>query len=624
MIVSKKYNNYTVNFLVTICSLLFWLFIVALPPFYIGLWVDSESVLLFAHILFCLISCGLFVYTIITKQFFISSLSQLFILTSLFSLAVTVWSENKILHHIGVPMLGEGTVFFTGISMLSLVYDNIDLKNYNFFRYSAIFAATVALVLMIVNHPQNGFGINSDWVPYVFGAFLAPIAIGMFSFYFSSEGVENKFLILIVGLLVIFSFNKTLWAFLPFILGVWYLLKNYSKIYRVIFSVLVPIGVIAANLILPKFISALSTLESRRLTLMVYVKTWVDDPLSLLYGHGWGSYFNHLTKNLTQIPINFFQNGTWQPSWDGIDRIDFHAMHQGAESMFSLGILGLIFYLLLIIHPITAARKNHIYAFFFSCCYAALSSTWFTLICVWPFLMLGFSEFTTKKIIINRKKYFTIIWVFICSVLSAHAAITVFKTAILYPTGKQSIFYKFTCTDHLPSKKELRQTYNYNGLHLSHYLLGLLKKQYLLDHKVLEDETYNIIAVYNPQTSPLNLDIAMLHLLKYQTRCSLENQELYSEIIKAIIAKSPKRPDLLESYVNYLLECKKFEEAECLINKVLKYAPDDAFGVWYKGVYLVELKQADLGLKLMKKALELKADNFLKIPEEIIQKVKAA
>lgn len=624
MLIAKSYNHTLRGFLVVICSLLFWLFAAALPPFYIGLWVDSESVLLFGHALFSLIGIGLLGYGLTCSNFFVSSLSQLFISIAIFSLVVTLWAENKILHHIGVPMLGEGTVFFTGLSILSLVHDNIDLRSYKFFRYSAIFAATIALLLVILNHPQNGFGSNTEWLPYVFSAFLAPIAIGIFSFYYASKGVEHKFLILLCMLLVIFSFNKTLWAFLPVILGVWYVLKNHSKFYRATFCMLVPIGVIAANVILPIFIRALSTLESRRLTLMVYIKTWIDDPLSLLYGHGWGSYFNHLTKNLTQIPVNFFENGNWQPSWDGIDRIDFHGMHQGAESMFSLGILGLFLYILLIIYPILKARQNHIYAFFFSCCYAALSSTWFTLICVWPFLILGFSEFAIKKIITDRKKRLTIIWIIICLALSAHAALTVFNTAALYPTNKSSIFYKFTCTECMPSKQELKQLYNYKGFHLSQYLLGLLQRQNLLEDRVIDAETYNIIEIYNVKTSPLNLDIAMLHLLKYQTKCSLENQELYSQIIRAIIAKAPKRSDLLESYVNYLLECRKFEEAERLINKVLEYAPDDAFGVWYKGVYLVELKQADLGLKLMKQALELKADNFLKIPEEIIQKVKAA
>ena len=182
----KNSTGYLTSILV---ALTFWLFIATIPPLRVGIWIDSEFVLVVANALFAAIGISLLLLWFSRRQLHFSDQTACFFMITILSAIATIWAKNKVLHHFGVPLLGEGTVLFYGLLLLSLAYDNIQINN--FLRFSVIIAGCVAGLLVVLNHPEHGFSINPDWLPYVFGAFLAPIALGVYN---AGKDYENKFI----------------------------------------------------------------------------------------------------------------------------------------------------------------------------------------------------------------------------------------------------------------------------------------------------------------------------------------------------------------------------------------------------------------------------------------------
>ncbi len=615
---SKRLADYVTILLISIS---FWLFIATLPPLRIGIWIDSEFVLVAANILFAAIGVSLSALCIVKKRLLFSTHTVCFCAIALISFCATAWAKNKILHHFGVPLLGEGTALFCGLSLLSLAYDNIVINNA--IRLSAIGAGLVAGLLVALHHPTHGFNINPDWLPYVFGAFLAPIALGI---YIASESFKNNTvkstLILFSILLLYLSYNKTAWVavILSFVLwAITYYLKNHNKFIKIT-CLSIPLLSLVSTYYLASF-SIFGTLESRKLAVQSYFSAWKDAPQSLLYGHGWGHYFENLQKQITQLPVKFFEGQTWQPSWDGIERLDFHCMHFGIEVLFSIGVIGLLIYLALILVPLSNLKEQTFNKLLFVVLLAALTSTWFTLVCVWPFLIFGFAALN-RPIFVIKRPYLLGIIITMGSLCCGQAALTYWNTAILYPTNQNSWLKRFTYSTNYPDEKKIKTRYNYNGLHLGHFLLSLTKKTNYLSFQTLEHEFLRLFKVYDAKSSPLVLDVAMLHALQYFADNKQPLFDLWEQAAQAILRKAPKRTDLVVPFVKELIEQQQLVKAKQFIDLIHQQNPDDPFGIWLEGIYYIQQKDMEKGKKLMQIALNQGIEKWIFIPQKLQHQLK--
>ncbi len=615
---AQRLLEYLVIFLLCIS---FWLFVATLPPLRIGIWVDSEFALVAANSLFALIGltlCGLW----FTKETLLGSQRTVLLSSiALFSLCATSYAKNPTLHHFGVPLLGEGSVLFCGLSLLSLAYDNIIINHA--IRWSALTAGVVAGSLVFLHHPDHGLGLNPDWLPYVFGAFLAPIALGIYTAGTAacSKKTDTIASVCVSILLLYLSHNKTAIVAVVLCVILWlaiYRLKMSNHLSKSI-CLSVPLLSILGTYSLANWPS-FTTLESRKLAIQSYIFAWQDAPLSLIGGNGWGYYFENLQKHITELPVKFFDGHTWQPTWDGIERLDFHCMHFGAEILFSLGLVGLAMYLALILIPLSKSNVKTFHKLLFAILLAALTSTWFTLICVWPFLILGFAALNNKTFAV-KKSYPVALWIGMASVCCGHGALTYWNTAILYPANPQSWLAKFTNTDTLPSTTHLKTNYNYHGLHLGHFLLNLIKESRGVALQVSEAEFRLIFSVYDAATSPLVLDVAMLHALQYFADHKQPQFDLWENAAKAILQKSRKRTDLLVPYGKELIDHQQFSQAKNLIKQIKQINPNDPFAMWLEGLYCLQQRNLasgkKLGKKLMQHALNQDIEKWLLIPEQL-------
>jgi len=617
----KKVSYFFEKCLIICIAASFWLFIMALPPFRIGIWVDSECVLATAHLIFSVLGLCLIILWSLKRKLYCSIHTLIFFSFALISLLATLWANNSTVHHLGSPLLGEGSVLFCGLSLLSFAIDNSSQKNTIY--WSAVFAGIIAGILVFLHHPQHGLKVNPNWLPYVFGAFLAPIALGIYAVGTRLKSkTQQKILLLLSCLLLLLSHNKTAWAALILSLCIWPIIKHKQHLQKYIcasipFGMMIGIYVLGTKCVVEKW-PIFSSLESRKLALQTYALTWKDNPLKLLSGNGWGYYFENLQKQITKLPVVLFQDNSWKPSWDGVDRFDFHCMHFGAETLFSIGIIGLILYITLLVSPLSEAptRKSKIHTFMFVTLFGCVTSTWFTLVCVWPFLILGFSIFDRYKIIITRAPL-TILWLWISTIFCAYAAATYWNTAILYPANQKSLFFRFTHSKKLPSAGDIRQSYNYKGFHLGHFTLSILKKINQTPSRATMNELNLIFKIYDAKTSPLILDVALLHGLKYFQGSSIEKQLLWDSLASAIQQKAPKRSDLLVQYISELIENNDFTKAKSLISAILSRNPQDPFGFWLEGIFLIHTGATKQGKILMEQALQHNIEKWIYIPKNL-------
>lgn len=594
----------------------FWIFTAALPPFRIGIWVDSECVLVLAHLIFSVLGMCLIILWSFKKKLHCSKHTLIFTSFAFVSLIATFWANNSIMHHFGSPLLGEGSALFVGLSLLSLSIDNVPKKK--FVLWSAVSAGVVAGILVFLHHPNHGLSINSDWLPYVFGAFLAPIALGVYAISTYAESkTEQKILLFLSCILIFLSHNKTAWVAILLSVCSWIVIKKKPRFQKCLCASIPFMSLLAIYFLgnWPIF----SSLESRKLALQSYVLTWKENPLILLFGNGWGYYFENLQKQITSLPVAFFNNHSWQPSWDGIDRLDFHCMHFGAEALFSIGVIGVALYIALLIMPLS--EKSKVHTFIFVIIFGCLTSTWFTLICVWPFLVIGFSIFNQHKIIITRAPL-PILWLCISTMLCAHAAITYWQTATLYPASQKSLFFRFTHSKNLPTPDDIKKSYNYKGLHLGHFTISVLKKIKVKPSRLATNELNLVFKVYDAKKSPLILDVAMLHGMRYFQGSSLEKENMWDDIAHAIQQKAPKRSDLLVAHVKELIENNHLTKAKNLINFMFSKNPEDPFASWLEGMYRIHEGDIEQGKFLMEQALQHNIEKWICIPKNFKEQLQ--
>lgn len=548
---------------------------------------------------------------------------MIFTCFAIFSLLASLWVKNPIVHHLGVPLLGEGSVLFCGLSLLSFGFDNTSKRQVIY--GSAIAAGATAGILVFLNHPNYGLNINPYWLPYVFGAFLAPIALGI---YVVSTLIHNKIgkvsIVFLSLALLVLSHNKTAWV--AVVAWTFFLLVSRQSKYGYFLQKMICASIPLLSLAAIYFLSnwqAFSSLESRKFAIQSYVLAWQDAPLSLLFGNGWGYYFENLQKHITSLPVAFFNNGIWQPKWDGIDRLDFHCMHLGVEALFCTGILGFMLYTALILTPFSDQnyKKNSFNIFMFTVLFGCLTSTWFTLMCVWPFFVLGFSILNQYKFTVMRAPL-PIVWIFIATILCAHGAVTYWQTSVLYPANPKSLFFKFTNSKHMPAQKDSEATYNYKGFHLGHFTLNMLKKINKVPYPIITSELNLVFSVYNAKTSPLVLDVAILHGISHFSGDEYTKQEMWEKAANAVLQKAPKRNDLLVAYVNELIESNQLEKAKSFIMLMLNKNQNDPFALWLKGICYVYERNIDRGKSLMVKAIGQGIEKWIFIPMHLQNSLK--
>ncbi len=383
------------------------------------------------------------------------------------------------------------------------------------------------------------------------------------------------------------------------------------------------------------------TISSRWNQFSLVFHAFSDSPLKLLTGFGFGHYTEIFFKHLTDLPLSFYSQEKWNPSWDGVDRTDFHAHHEALQVLFSTGIPGALLYLLMPPCLLWITSRRHFFpCLFILSCFIILSSSWFQMPLTLPFsaaLMSVFLRPVPFKIKYPRL-YFARSFSLIAGALLLFSSIIQLKTALDFSENTSWFAQKMNPSP-LLEKSTIDGLYDAGGYHLAFHTQSFVEDAKESDYDLYPDEKDQLMQliqqnnrIHNKSLYGLTSHLSLMDcffkclvqdLVKDTKNTGDKNEKLFSEwenLVAIAQYTMPKRTDLLVPYFRFLLGHQKVESLDTLCHHILSNNPDDAIGLWFKGASLIQ--QGDnQGYSLMQKAMTLGAGHFIPIPAALEEKV---
>jgi hypothetical protein len=618
-----------------------WIALAALPLFRYGIWIDSEPTLVAYHWIAALFALGTFLNQLCSSPPILPFNLILGLLAALIGLSLLLmpFALDNTLTWYGLPQTGQGILslisfvcYFLGFKQL------IDAKYGPFLWVNTVVAVIMVACLTLAAHfaPQNL--TLADWSPFVFSAFLAFMALGLLAL--SSVCEYPYYRIggsILAYSIILLSSNKTaiVGLFMAFGLVVSirinpYLQKN-ARLFLSSIVAMAPLLIIISMAVFSNPLYLPSLWSRVRLIQMVGLE-FTTHPWELLTGLGWGSYTDIFLANLTRVPEALYQNGVWNPTWDALERIDFHSHHQVVEALLATGILGAIIVLLLpAIAVYTTDRDKVIPAFIVFFLYATTSSGWFEMPATLPYIALVYAVFWPRQGIWGRVIYSKVLLSFsaMAGILCCLGGMHVFKVGIAYPSTNSFVTRTFGTTTALSRNSAIGAS-GPGGVHLAYSLRSLANESSHFGNankEIIEDLFELVNAALSIKNPCLSLTLSLLTVAGDAAQekdfpwIRPLHQELlpkWRPLLERMLNRAPYRTDLLAPYFRWKMKEGKSQEAEEWCNDLLAQNAQDPVALWFKGLLLRDTKgQESAGYGLMKQALDAGVDRVLPVKFEL-------
>lgn len=605
-----------------------WIAIAALPFFRFGIWIDAEPTLVVYHWIAALFALGIFFDCLSSspslKDFINPVLGLIFVLI-LLSLAMMPFALDRGLTWYGLPQTGQGILSLIGFVFYLLGFKRLLDRGQSQFLWvnTAIAAMTISSITLIGNFsPENP--ALAEWSPYVFSAFLAFMAIGLLALSLTAESRMFRFLgVGVACVLVLLSSNKTAMVGLLCVLVILesktlseYLKKNARGGLSLIVGT-VPLLILISMVVFSSPTRLPSVWSRLRLIQMVGLEM-LEHPWRLLVGWGWGSYTDTFLANLTRVSEAMYQNGVWNPTWDALNRVDFHSHHQVIEALLSTGVMGALIVLLLpTIAVYSSDREKLMAAFAVFFLYATTSSGWFEMPATLPFIALSYAAFWPKasrwKLEIPSKIMLSLSGVAV--VICFSGGMRVFDVGITYPSANSLITKNFGKSPPV-SCDQARRAAGPGGVHLAHSLRSVVNESayYEYANKQIVEEIQELVCAARSIKQPtLALTMSLLALIgdlakeeQFPWVKPLREQLLpkWRPMLKAMLIRAPYRTDLLAPYFRWQIEQGNGEAVKEWCEQILIKNPNDPIALWFKGLILKDMPGKMLvGYRFLNRAL---------------------
>ena len=353
------------------------LFVFGLPPFHIGIWLQTEPDMVAMFTLGMLNAVWL-LYGVVSRAL-VQQRTPLLLYVLLgwvaWQIVATMFAFTPYRSWFGPVEMGEGVAWH--LSLLLIVLVALPLWQDPRYRkivlvWAACVIALESLMHILFNRRENVY-IPGSWSPAQWGAYLA-FMMGYFWVALMASGYVRtlrSWVILVVFTAEIFfvSYNKSAIALLPFALvgsfGVylWFHRKGMEvpapsrrMRFTMVAMCFLPLGWIffSATYVPPenvhpdsyKSLSNLShkngALGSRVALIQVGVEAMKYEPRRWLVGNGWGEYTDSIFRYSLLPGVHMFENGDRKPNWQFVDGNAYHSHCQPLEALLALGLPGML------------------------------------------------------------------------------------------------------------------------------------------------------------------------------------------------------------------------------------------------------------------------------------------
>jgi len=349
-----------------------FLFMLATPPFAYGIWFQTEPVTVGLMVLGAVAGLALLALDLTGHTLSLLwgrwhvRIMLLFLAWNALMSATQAFPGRT---WFGTPETGEGILSFLALALLMLLA--MALWPYRVCRIAIAGAATVACLIVagldVLLPPM------SAWRPEKYTGYaglLGPPAMMIVAGGCGRPTWKTLAAAGVVGMApVVFSANKTATALvcivgpLAYILLRWLVARQPLDRSRRLLGWL-PLVALAATGLGIAAVTAygdydpLYSVRSRGLLMWAALPNFLDHPLALMTGFGWGHY-NDLLYHHTFLPVvRGFVDGVWNPSWEGIGAGAFHSHNDILEAVLGAGVIGGLLYISFFASVIAGARRN--------------------------------------------------------------------------------------------------------------------------------------------------------------------------------------------------------------------------------------------------------------------------
>lgn len=373
-------------------SLLFFSPFLFYTPLRVGLWIESEFLILIFQ-LFC--SVGALMLALQKRQMPILTHPSMLCLAGLIGLSCVLlaWHPFKGASWFGPPETGMGIGLLLCLYvMVVLFWEGLEKRPVLFVTIGLLGACALGVWVLCVDQ-----GLIKVKNFYTFKSFLAFVGLAVLAFTARLEKKWHKCVFVSCAVaIVLISTNKTAIAALFCAPVFLWMLSRFSfekaRHLAVAVVVLAPFLTCGFEWLIAspgRFLTIWSRLLSQKI---VYVAL-ADNPWILLHGLGWGNFTELLIKYgavVSQDPyaVSPFMDKTW----DALARYDFHNHNCFLETLSAQGIGGFLCHLGFLGTLMSFCDSKHFKAgFSFLFVYGVTCANWFEMPLSIPFTALGFA-----------------------------------------------------------------------------------------------------------------------------------------------------------------------------------------------------------------------------------------
>ncbi len=689
-----------------LCNL--FVFVVCLPLFHMGTWIQVEPTML---VMFITSFLGCIWLTIgLAKKWLVIEPPVHPLITILccwagWQILTAAFADNPLISWLGPPQQGEGAAFH--VMLVLTVFLGMPLWGEECYRKKLLTAAAISVCIMAFLHfdtrmiydpmantddAYNFYHESNPYTPFNWPHYLAFIVSWLWIAYASSPATRSRvrdavFIVIFIVVLAI-SNNKTAYLLLfSMFLGAGFvlLLQNSNKrqswlepvkAWKIlaVLGIVLPLGWIVASQYYnfgetayvykdaKKHIAGCKTeymllckhidLTERAVFNKVVWDSLKDDPYSIVFGKGWGSFASDLFKYDMLDGLHSYVDGIYSPNLENIsgfvkNNYDFHSHNQSASALHSSGVVGLLLFTAI---PLVAILYLDS-ALFWWCVPVllgvnAVGSFWFFVPQVMPFQALGLIALISGRASVRQKEQtisprFVLAPAIIMCLLAA--SVVAQGDAIIYGVTFWQLKFAKVTPEHPDNIEWMKEDINRGGVRLLFYSIDYLEK--LTEKIAAGTATKNDRDWYrdflnasrymgtSPQATAflriLEPEFSMRLLFAFKTPSPLDElkSEVSGNIVASIVRISESAPQREDFIAPFLINLGSFTgndiaKQRSILEQILAVAPQHRSALWLLGgIYENIPSLRDKGIAMKKQAALLGVDRVYPVTRQEVSTI---
>lgn len=656
----------------------------ALPPFYSGIWVQVETVVVAIHLCAATAALGLLLLACggqarAVERIVCQPVVVVLLLAFVWSVATLPFVDLPSISWFGAPEHGMGAIII--LDLAALLAAAIAIRAYPRLWYAVVaaalisaFATLLAPVAAVVG-ALTGLALpqGRELSPYFFSDYRAfyalYVAVLLASLDVRWRRAAWVAALAVGGLLLYASHNKAAIgyaaAILPTYAAVRWWARDDDTLRRIgawsamLLPIVLTILVYGAGMVVlgraqsgdalaQSLLDGVPTVWSRALMTHLALVAIAAAPASLVSGYGWGHFGEVLLRHLNEVPVRLYLTyGTKSvPFWDAVSRFDFHSHNLFVESLLAGGIIGVGLALAWMAAIAYSARDGMVgIAGVFALLYAAVGTFWFQMPVSVPVMALALAALAGDQVLPISASLRRAIFIFLCGigpVLQIASAAT--GAAMAARGGEEARANRDPSSAAAQSDEECRVFAVDSGIGdaylawLTRHYFGHLAEDSARG-KVVNDARAARLRRYLCATDRRLAETASLRLMvtSLNVRAGLvfhfddpvvsalvaPYRDNWGQRLERLLTLAPGRTDLATAYMNWLLAEGKEGDLLAVAERLLSGDPNDRVGLWFSGIVLIgeSGREAD-GMARLRRSLDNGIEDILPIDADLLKAIR--